>query len=513
MVGTRSNNSKKAKLAIVKELDFGGLKSLASKVSAEHPSVVGKIRARSIKGLREALSKDACLMTCLTVVDGVLQVKAGLESAERASREFLAEQEATAAARKAAKSSKSKSKEKELQELRAQLKAQEQELQAKRGEVSELAMQQIAALVASQMQAQEGKQKGEQKGKVALSEGASASSEEDPLSTESEVEFTKFTEPPPAHVPKRRRGGDRWVDAPKPKRARRPETTKERKLRKRVEKREREREELCATLAAAGRSSAGASLAELRRRVVRLRNDEEKGSEEGYSSADDESDERRGGGKKERRQNIEFREMKVLLDEVLRKTEADEKLGRLKLPGNRKQFAFIEAQRARLVEMEKVLRTKPGKFRAPSEQEVATVRVLLDDVIEAMDQRAEDLMIAEMEGGWALVEAYREEQSVFEGNTAEVAEKEARLRRAQQKLSLGRTKAPWGGRKAARAKAEPSAALDPSSSVLCSHCFSPKHSTAACPSARGGGKAKGGTGKKKRLFAPRAGKGSRSAGY
>ena len=410
MVDTRSNGSKAAKEALLKELDYRELKELASAASAEHPSVVGKIKARSRKALLEILSQEACLMTCLKVVLGVLQVKAGRESAATASRALEEEREAAAAERRAARASKKKkamsTRDKALADLRAQVKAREAELEAQRSGVSELAMQQIAALVAAQMQAQAG----EQKGKAAQSEEEGLSSEEAlSLSGESGSEEVEFTKSSPASKPKRRRGRDKWVEPPKPKRPRREETRSEKTLRRRDERRERERSQLVETLAKAGRSSAGASLKELRKRVDSLRKEEELGSEED-SSWGDLSDVDFEGDKRNRHLERELRQLKEVMNGVLQKDEAKEKLARLKLPGNKKQYGFIAEQQARLLEMEKVLRAKSGKSRGLSVEEVGTLRVLLDDELRAMDQRVEDL------------------------------KKEARLMRAQKRLNVRQAK-------------------------------------------------------------------------
>ena len=143
------------------------------------------------------------------------------------------------------------------------------------------------------------------------------------------------------------------------------------------------------------------------------------GSED--SDSDSSEDDSGFGGKAAWRKR--FKELEYTLSDVVLQKQSHAQLKRLKQAGNRKQFEFIMEQHKRLQAIERGLQGEPGK------RQLRETRVLVDEVLEALEKRKTDLFIAER-GGWELVKEYHEGGPIFDGDKETVKAQDARLKAA-----------------------------------------------------------------------------------
>ena len=390
--------------------------------------------------------------------------------------------------RRARGKEKQTAKDKELEALRAQVAAQQKELQERQAGLSAAALEQVRAIVQSSLGAQEGG--------GALSEEEESEAESEDLS---EVRDTwsasmkgdrkrrrevEATEAPPLR--KRSRGTPRFLLS-----------KKEKRLKKRDERKEKELEQLRDKVRRGNMLWEGASLEELKERAKALDFLEQ---HRGTSSDEEEASLVQQPSRETGELKSKVKDLEDLLHQVLQQRETEKELESFSQAGNRVQYEFVHGQYRRLEEVEKLLKPYSGNGGKFSAEEINRLRLIVAGVMEAMVRRKEDLRIADKDG-WKVVEEFRKEAPLFEGTPKEVEEQEARLARAK-KLASTRPKTTY--RQSWTRKGSSAEVLEPySSTVACSHCGSEKHSTGTCPKSRGkqaGAGAAGGGRSKKQLF-------------
>ena len=493
---SKAADQKKQLKVLLNKMRKPELLALLQAIENEHPSCLGKPRQEHVSEMRKVLLSDKSIRFCLEVKEGAIVLRNGKHGKQQSARA------------KTGKTSMRAAKAAEKKRLLSQQKALEADVKSKRNAVDGLMMAKFEALE---------KEVKELRAAQRVSGGATQAPEKEVEDVESETleggdsstpdEIQKYTDEDDtdsdiafAALQKRlfaesrrrkRRKKEKMAAKQKEEKKRlgrkekkkrkleaQLETEREAKLRKKAKRVERRASILRETLKARGRTYDDTEDVDILQR--RVNNLPPAGNSSESSLSGDSGDGSRMSdidGKAPAPQaaaEIRLRELEASVQELTWQKETAEQLKRLKQPGSKKQFEFLNQQSRCLAQVERLLQKEPGA------EDVKKALVLVDQVVEACTQRKEDLLIAEL-GGWELVREYREGGGPFVGDKEEVKRESALLKAAQARLQ-----AQGKLRHLPRVKEEGVNDLDPfsNSTSPCGLCSKTTHKTASCPQGR-----------------------------